>query len=174
MNHFRFSVAMLTLAVAMDMHAGEPVSAAGTGIDDDIQETSVASRGSPPRLLEGVWDTRSNFINCATGAVLGSSRGTLAFNVGGVLTTMNSSPPTTISNGLGAWWHTHGRNFDASFRVFTFAPDGTYTGTRVVNLALSLSADGETLSQTVDIRIFDTDDHPVGTGCAKGTGTRLY
>jgi hypothetical protein len=173
MNSVRLAIALLTLAAAVNVHAGEP-AVANIGIVDDTQGTSVASRWSPARLLEGVWDTRSSFTNCASGAVLASSRGTLAFNAGGTLTAMNSTPPMAISNGLGAWWHTHGRSFAASFRVFTFAPDGTYTGTRIVNQTLSLDAAGDTLSQTVDIRIFDIDDHPIGTGCATGTGTRLF
>jgi hypothetical protein len=165
---------MLTLAAAVNVHAGESAAPVIAGIDDDIQETSAASRWSPARLIEGVWDIHSSFTNCATGAVLASQRATLAFNTGGIFNAVSSTLPTAISDGLGAWWHTHGRNFEASMRVFTFAPDGTYTGTRIVNIALSLSAAGDTFSETVDIRVSDTADHPIGTGCATGTGTRLF
>jgi hypothetical protein len=126
------------------------------------------------RHLDGLWDEHITLVNCSSGASIVTFRATNLFIADGTLVAVNSNSPALQGPTLGTWWRVsrHG-DFGAKMRFFRFNPDGTFAGVQQVTRAIEVAPDGDTLTGTVSVEIFDVNDNLLQTACAREEGTRL-
>lgn len=139
------------------------VSAQEESQDEQRSEDSRESSANA-RRLEGVWDSQVTQRVCQTGAPITTFRGMTMFIRGGSSSGTNSNlnPPTAF----GGWRYLGGRRYIATSRFFRFNPDGSFAGVQRLTRNITLSREGDHLTGTVSIEIFDVNDNLIGTGCA--------
>lgn len=126
------------------------------------------------RGLEGMWDERISVINCETSVPLNSFRATNQFSSGGSMTAVNTTPPFLSGPTLGTWWPiSRSGRFGVKMRFFRYNPDGSFAGVQQLSRDIQIDSDGETLTGTVVVEVFDADDNLLQTGCALEEGMRL-
>ena len=138
-------------------------------IHEDLNEISGSSK-KEDRIL-GVWDSRVTIRNCQTGNPIANFRAMETFLSGGGLIDTNAAPPSTRGPGFGKWQFTGGSQYTATFRFFLYNADGSFAGVRRVSRTIDV--DGNTLTSTVSIEVFDTNDALVSTACATEIATRV-
>ena len=163
-------VASLVLAsVHLPANAGISVAfveeAAGTAVD--------STNEIPSRRIDGLWDEHITLVNCASGVVLTTFRATNLFGRDGSLTAINNQPPSSSSAAMGTWWRTRYGGFAARMRFFRFNPDGSYAGLQQVTRSLSLVSGSQELNGSIQVEVFDANDHLLQTGCGTEEGTRV-
>ena len=84
-------------------------------------------------------------------------------------------PPFTLLRSVahGIWEQTGRRRFRATFRFFRFGTTGAYVGRNEVSRTIEVGKNGDELTSTSSVKIFDGNDTRIGTGCATDTGQRL-
>lgn len=137
-------------------------------------EEDAAMRRENTRKLEGVWNLTVTRLDCQTGAVLGSGPAILTFVRGGTMHDYGSGrPPATRSPGYGIWnYRSNGRYTDA-FQFFIYNADGTLAGRQIIREQISLSHDGNSLTNTAASQILDTNGNITSTRCSSAVGTRF-
>ena len=141
--------------------------------DEQVQEDSVTRRGQS-RRLEGVWNLTVTRRDCQTGAAIGSGPAILTFARGGTMHDYGSGrPPATRSAGYGVWRHHSNRRYTDAFQFFIYNPDGTLAGKQIVRERISLSLDGNSLTNTATSQILDVNGNVAATRCSTATGTRF-
>jgi hypothetical protein len=127
--------------------------------------------------IEGVWFADVTAVDCQTGAVIPNVmpfRGLTMFSHDGSMTNeaafLVASPRR--SSGLGAWQHTQGRTYTATFRFFRYNADGSFMVMRKVTQTIVLNGDQYT---SVDkFQDFDANNNPISSmGCNIETAIRL-
>lgn len=123
--------------------------------------------------IEGVYDTRVEIRVCQTGALITSFRAMDVFHRGGTLTDTNATPPTTRGVGFGTWRYLGGQLYTASMQFFRYNPDGTFAGLQRVRQSITLSSDGNQLTNTVRAETLNPNDVVVATSCGTAILTRV-
>ena len=93
------------------------------------------------------------------------------FLSGGGLVDTNAAPPSTRGPGFGRWEYQGGSQYTATFRFFLYNADGTLAGVRRVSRTIDL--DGDSLTSTISIEVFDTNDALISSGCGTEIATRV-
>jgi hypothetical protein len=138
-------------------------------IDENLNEISGSTK-KEERIL-GVWDSRVTIRNCQTGASITSFRAMETFLSGGGLIDTNAAPPSTRGPGFGKWQYLGGSQYSATFRFFLYNADGSFAGVRRVSRTIDVN--GDNLTSTVSIQVFDTNDVLTSTACATEIATRV-
>jgi hypothetical protein len=81
--------------------------------------------------------------------------------------------PSLSTTGLGVWQHTNGHSYSAVSEAFVFSTAGAWIQTHRLTRAIQLSNDGNQLTDTVALEIFDTNGNLIVTGCATSVGSRF-
>jgi len=121
--------------------------------------------------IEGVWDARATIINCQTGNPVVTFRAMTTFLHGGSMLDTNANPPATRGPGFGRWQYLGGRQISSNIRFFLYNPDGSFAGVRRVTQVIDLN--GDDLTSTVSIEVFDPNDNLVTTACATSIAKRV-
>jgi hypothetical protein len=124
--------------------------------------------------IEGAWLLHIAAVSCQTGAQLGSFSSLYAFAAGGALTnTTNGAAPASRTPGLGTWERTGSHTFKAVSMTFLFSSGGVWTGTQKIANSFEISHDGDELTGTITVEIFNTSGTLLSTMCATPVGQRL-
>jgi len=77
--------------------------------------------------------------------------------------------------GLGSWRHVSENHYAANFRFFRYdGTDDMFLGTQTASVDIELSKDGNSLTTSTTVEIFDASGKPMGLPrCTTGTGTRV-
>jgi hypothetical protein len=163
------SVSMVLAAGLTPAFAQGPRESRSKQLQDDSIEISAKAK-KEERIL-GVWDSRVTIRNCQTGSPVTTFRAMETFISGGGLVDTNAAPPSTRGPGLGRWEYQGQGQYTATFRFFLYNVDGTFAGTRRVSRTIDL--DGDELTSTVSIEVFDPTDVLISTACATEVATRV-
>jgi hypothetical protein len=139
-----------------------------------IAQSVTAQSEAPERSLEGVWVTQVTRRNCATGEPIGAtSQIQLTFANGGTL--LETVGPSILrSPGNGIWKREHGRNeYSYALRFMRFDAAGSFVGSGVVRVALTLDKRGDHYTATATNDVLDVNGNVIGSGCATSVSTRF-
>lgn len=123
--------------------------------------------------LEGVWEAVATRRDCTTNAVIATFRGAQAIHRGGTLSDTNAAPTSTRGPGMGVWSKNADGTYAIRFRFYTYAADGTWSGTAVVSSTRTLGADGNTYNANTTSEVLDTSGNIVARTCVTDVGTRF-
>jgi hypothetical protein len=133
------------------------------GMDED---------NSKSRGLEGTWFTQVTIRDCQTNAVVRLFPALNTFHRGETMTdTTTGVSPSVRSPGLGKWEKTGSHSFSATSLAFLFSSTGVPTGTQ--QLTHRIEMQGDEISFTSSVAIFDNNGNVVTTGCATAVGRRI-
>ena len=140
-----------------------------------VMGSGLAARAQSANGLEGTWHVQVTVRDCQTGAPLRPTFPALfAFAKGGTVTdTTAGQPPALFTPGFGVWQHTTGHSYSAVSEAFVFSPAGAWIQTHRLTRAIQVSNDGDQLTDTVALEIFDTNGNLIVTGCATSVGSRF-
>lgn len=142
----------------------------GTQVFVSAQDGERRGRGDR-RSIEGTWRTTVTQRNCQTGApVAPAFPGLLGFHVGGTL----SGTSTVAAAAFGNWRREQGwQHYSFAFTNFRYNTSGAFIGTQTVRQTAEISENGNELTSTGTVEIFDVSGNQIGTGCSTATGTRF-
>ena len=138
-----------------------------------IAQSVTAQSEAPERSLEGVWVTQVTRRNCETGEPIGATSQTqLTFANGGTL--LETVGPSILrSPGNGIWKREHGRKYSFAQRFMRFDAAGSFVGSGVVRVALTLDETGDHYTSTATNDVLDVNGNVIGSGCATSVSTRF-
>lgn len=134
---------------------------------------AVAQTASDTDAIEGVWDSGITIKDCTSGAAMAAFKGASLFHHGGTLSGDNSMPPASRGAAFGTWKHGAGTSYTANLWFTRYNPDGTVAGTQKVERALTLAADGNSLSGTLTLQVINPAGVVVASGCGAESGVRV-
>jgi hypothetical protein len=132
------------------------------------------SAASDANVIEGAWESTATIKDCNSGAILRSFTGETIFHRGGTLTADNSTPVPTRGLGVGVWTQDTAGSYTARFHFLRFNADGTLAGSQTVVRAITLGADGKSLTATIAAQVLDTSGAVLQPICGTETGRRLF
>ncbi len=148
------------------------------GQNKDDNQTVNLSADNSSNDLTGVWEAVGvpSENDCATGAPIGELINvTYTFNQGGTMYAEDTlSVDRYRTTGSGIWKRTSGRNYTYRFFHYAFNPDGTFFATVKGSSNLTLSRDGNSLTESGTFQLIAPDGTTViYAGCFNGTSHRV-
>ena len=137
------------------------------------QSVTSQDEGHEPSLV-GVWLTQVTRRNCDTGEpIAATNRIQVTFAEGG--TFLETIGPSIIrSPGNGIWKREHGWNeYSYALRFMRFDAAGSFVGSGVVRVALTLDETGDHYTSTATNDVLDVNGNVIGSGCATSVSTRF-
>ena len=136
-------------------------------------QSVTAQSEAPERSLVGVWVTQVTRRNCETGVPIGTSQIQFTFAKGGTLLE-TIGPSVFRSPGNGIWKREHGWNeYSYALRFMRFDAAGSFVGSGVVRVALTLDETGDHYTSTATNDTLDVNGNVIGSGCATSVATRF-
>jgi hypothetical protein len=153
---------MLALAIVPSMAFGQLITVDNEGRDND---------------LVGVWEAVAvpSENDCVTGMPIGPLINVMyTFNQGG---TMYAEDTLSIdryrTTGSGIWKRISGRNYTYRFFHYAFDPNGTFLFTVKGRSNLTLSRNGNSLTEQGTFELVEPGGNVVYAGCFNGTSHRV-
>jgi hypothetical protein len=137
-----------------------------------ISVSGQSDEGHEPSLV-GVWVTQLTRRNCETGEPIGGSQIQFTFAKGGTL--LETIGPSILrSPGNGIWKRESGLNeYSYALRFMRFDAAGSFVGSGVVRVALTLDETGNHYTATATNDVLDVNGNVIGSGCATSVSTRF-
>jgi hypothetical protein len=138
--------------------------------------TAMAQSGGAwsPDGLEGTWRAQLTISDCQTGVALRTFPAVFAFAKGGTLTVTTAGQlPSLSTPGLGVWKHLHGHTYRAVSEAFFFSSAGAWTSTQRLTRVIEVASDEKEYTDTVALKIFDTNGNLIVTGCGTTVASRM-
>jgi len=133
---------------------------------------SQSTRARHNRVV-GVWDVQVAILDCSTGTQLFSFAGLHKYELGGTAQVVPATSPTALSAHMGVWKHVRKNQYQLTFKMFRFDPDGNNIGWSVVKNDVAISEGGTEYAGSGHAEVFDANGNVVGQSCPTFTGTRL-
>ena len=137
------------------------------------QSVTSQDEGHEPSLV-GVWVTQVTRRNCETGEPIGAtSQSQLTFAKGGTLLE-TVGPSIFRSPGNGIWKRESGWDeYSYALRFMRFDAAGSFVGSGVVRVALTLDETGDHYTSTATNDVLDVNGNVIASGCATSVSTRF-
>jgi hypothetical protein len=130
--------------------------------------------GESPNGLEGTWRAQLTVSDCQTGVALRTFPAVFAFAKGGTLTVTTAGQlPSLSTPGLGVWKHLRGHTYKAVSEAFFFSSAGAWTSTQRLTRVIEVANDEKEYTDTVALKIFDTNGNLIVTGCGTTVASRM-
>ena len=169
----RMTVTSITLAIIAIVIAFETSRSTIRAQNPPVSVSGQSDKRHEPSLV-GVWVTQVTRRNCVTGepiAAPGNSQNTFAKG-GTLLETVG--PSIFRSPGNGIWKREHGRNkYSFTQRFMRFDAAGSFVGSGVVRVALTLDETGDHYTSTATNDVLDVNGNVIASGCATSVATRF-
>ena len=137
-----------------------------------VEPVGVGIEGHEPSLV-GVWVTQVTRRNCETGEPIGTGQIQFTFAKGGTLLE-TIGPSIFRSPGNGIWKRESGLNkYSYALRFMRFDAAGSFVGSGVVRVALTLDETGNHYTATATNDVLDVNGNVIGSGCATSVSTRF-
>ena len=138
-----------------------------------MSRSTIRAQNPPEPSLVGVWVTQVTRRNCETGEPIGTSKIQLTFAKGGTL--LETIGPSILrSPGNGIWKREHGWNeYSYALSFMRFDAAGSFVGSGVVRVALTLDETGDHYTATATNDVLDVNGNVIGSGCATSVSTRF-
>ena len=169
MTFTSITLAIMAIAIAFAI-SRSTIRAQNSPVDS---QSGQSDKGHEPSLV-GVWVTQVTRRNCETGQPIGATtQNQLTFAKGGTLLE-TVGPSIFRSPGNGIWKREHGRNESSyAVRFMRFDAAGSFVGSGVVRVALTLDETGDHYTSTATNDILDVNGNVIGSGCATSVSTRF-
>ena len=137
-----------------------------------ISVSGQSDEGHEPSLV-GVWVTHVTRRNCDTGDPIATNQIQFTFAKGGTL--LETIGPSLIrSPGNGIWKRESGWNeYSYALRFMRFDAAGSFVGSGVVRVALTLDETGDHYTATATNDVLDVNGNVIASGCATSVSTRF-
>jgi hypothetical protein len=159
---------MFTLAIVPTLTFGQ---------DKDNQQPPTSITEGQDNDLVGVWEAVGvpSENDCATGMPIGELINVMyTFNQGG---TMYAEDTLSIdryrTTGSGIWKRISGRNYTYRFFHYAFDPNGTFLFTVKGRSNLTLSRNGNSLTEQGTFELVEPSGNVLYAGCFNGTSHRV-
>jgi hypothetical protein len=133
--------------------------------------TKAWAQGSPG--IEGPWIENVTVHDCQSGAVVRTVRELALFIHDGSFTQAGATitgSPNPRTSGVGAWRHTAGKNYSATFQFIGLTPAGTFAtmalGTRTIEL------NNDTWTSNDRLQFLDASGNLLGSVCSTAVAVR--
>ncbi len=137
-----------------------------------VEPVGVGIEGHEPSLV-GVWVTQVTRRNCETGEPIGTFQAQFTFAKGGTLLE-TIGPSIFRSPGNGIWKRESGLNkYSYALRFMRYDAAGSFVGSGVVRVALTLDETGNHYTATATNDVLDVNGNVIGSGCATSVSTRF-
>ncbi len=167
MNTFP-STRNFSLTVIPGLLAAILFQACGGGAD------AVAQAAPDADPIEGAWQSAVTIRDCTSGAALRSFIGFTVLHRGGTASATNNLPPAGNGPAFGSWKHgVATSSYTATLRFFRFNVDGSFAGAQNLIRAITLSADGQSLTSTLSAQTLDPADAVLQSTCGTETAKRV-
>jgi hypothetical protein len=124
--------------------------------------------------LQGTWRGQVTVRDCQTDKAQRTFPALFTFAKGGTLTVTTAGQlPALSTTGLGVWQHTDGHTYSAVSEAFVFSSAGVWTQTHRLTRAIEIGNDEDEFTDTVALKIFDTNGNLIVTGCATSVASRF-
>ena len=138
-----------------------------------MSRSTIRAQNPPEPSLVGVWVTQVTRRNCETGEPIGTSKIQFTFAKGGTLLE-TIGPSIFRSPGNGIWKREHGWNeYSYALRFMRFDAAGSFVGSGVVRVALTLDETGDHYTSTATNDVLDAAGNVIASGCATSVSTRF-
>ena len=158
---------VLTAAIALCCAGGataEPKFDAAIG--------AAVSNAKANRIV-GLWTARVDVGPCA-GGPRRQLRSQNLFNAGGTLNDVGSVPPTERSVGFGLWaFDPSEETYSIRMQFYRFLPTGEFDGVNDIRRESILSADGNSATEAVSVRVLNPDGTLRVELCGTSNATRV-
>jgi hypothetical protein len=135
---------------------------------------SADSKKSRANRIVGVWDVQVTVHDCSTGDALVSFPGLHKYELGGTAQVVpGGSGPTGLSAHMGIWDNVSKNNYQLTFKMFTFDPDGNNVGYIIVRSNVSINEDATQYSGWGQASFYDVNGNLLGMSCPSFTGVPL-
>ena len=128
--------------------------------------------GDRRHAIEGAWSSEVTITNCQ-GTTERQFQALNLFQAGGTLTDTDNQPPTTHGPAIGTWRHHGGATFSSVFQFYRFNSDGSFAGSNRVERTITMGADRNSFTSTIDVSVLDPMGTQVGAACGSETAARL-
>ena len=123
--------------------------------------------------IVGLWSARVDVGPCAGGPRRELVSQNL-FNAGGTLTDIGSVPPTERSVAFGVWaFDPTEETYSIRMQFYRFLPTGAFDGVNDIRRETILSADGNSSTEAVNVRVLNLDGSLRVELCGTSVGTRV-
>jgi hypothetical protein len=167
---------MQTFVIALAMTATLTIGTSlVSGQDKADKQSADSAREEQSNTLEGTWQSVVTPRDCQTGVPAPFSfKALTTFMQGGTMSEDGLDPSSPYrTTGHGIWQHTSGRHYTVAWMFYTFAPNGTFTGTTKVRVNKTLSRNANSLTGDGTVEVYDPNGNLVFTGCSNETATRF-
>lgn len=155
--------------VVTSMATAVVIQACGSDNAAVAQSTTVVAPTPDP--IEGAFQSDVTIRDCVTGATVTTFRGLTVFHQGGTATSDNNMAPSSKGIALGTWKKGATGSYTISLRFARVLGTGAI-GQQRLQRAITLAADGNTLTSTLSSQILDATDNVVQTICGVESGAR--
>jgi len=169
-NLIRTTVVALSLIATLSM-----ISLEAAGQVREGQLSSSLLKVDQGNSLEGTWQSVITLKDCQTGLPAPFSfRALTTFMRGGTMSedALDLASPYR-TNGHGIWKRVTAQQYAATWLLYTFTPDGHFSGTIRVRVNKTLSGDFNSLTGDGKAEIYNPAGVLVFTGCSDEVATRL-
>ena len=137
-----------------------------------VSVSGQSDQGHEPSLV-GVWVTQVTRRNCDTGDPIATNQIQFTFAKGGTL--LETIGPSLIrSPGNGIWKRESGWNeYSFVLRFMRYDAAGSFVGSGVVRVALTLDETGDHYTATATNDVLDVNGNVIASGCATSVSTRF-
>jgi hypothetical protein len=134
---------------------------------------SNTTSGANANRIVGMWSAQVDAGPCA-GGPRRQFRAMNVYHTGGTLTDTNAMPPTSRGPAFGLWsWNQQNGSYDTRMQFYRYLPDGSFDGVQDIHREITLSADGNSSSDIVYVRVLNADDTLRVELCGTATATRV-
>jgi hypothetical protein len=155
--------------------ASAQTDSAVLGRDEALSGDARVREGYPGdrhHAIEGAWISQVAITNCQ-GTTERQFQALNLFHAGGTLTDTDNQPPATHGPAFGTW-RSHGDGMYSSVFVFyRFNSDGSLAGSNRVQRTITLGADRNSFTSTIEVSVLDPSGTSVGSACGAETAARL-
>lgn len=128
-----------------------------------------------PDGLEGTWRAQVTVSDCQNpNVVLRTFPARFSYAKGGTLTgTTAGQLPSLSTAQLGVWKHLHGHTYRAVTEAFFFSSAGAWTSTQRLTRVIEVGSDENEYTDTIALKILDTNGNVIVTGCGTSVASRM-
>jgi hypothetical protein len=141
------------------------------------QQPARLQDASPPskaNQIVGLWQVEVSVRPCAAPAAPPLTfRAINVFHVGGTLSDINTSPPTSRGAGMGIWQHLGQGVYQSRFQFPRFLSTGAFDGFQDVSTSFALAPGANDYTASVDARVLNIDGTLRLALCGTAVGKRV-
>jgi len=166
------AILMLAVFAQVRVFAQEETKTEDRNTEQTIEDASA--RRENAKKLVGTWDVQVTIRNCQNGAAIRTFASIATYMSDGTRIGSTSGIPQALRTPEhGVWSYLGGRNYQLSFKSFSFDAAGNFTGWTIVRHQLTLNHRADAGDSAGTLEVYAPNGTLVSTGCSTTTTTRF-